>query len=235
MPSRTRTAFRNFQLSKTPSNEGEARQYHDPIKRFCKLAHSRRRQGAAYRMSTLWGFLTDHLRGWCRTLVRRGFVQGSRLSRVAFLGLECGPIALGLTFLLIGMSAAWAQNAWQGPAGPGDWSFPANWSLGAPPTIAQSAVVNNGNTAVILNGVAARAAVLTIGPTLGSRVHLNGGDLRIGGTGNITIEPGGVLEATSSSTFGIDVGLIRNNGIMLDTGIGESSLTPLPLLRAPAD
>ena len=188
-----------------------------PVKKFqFHFPHSRHPRRTFFWTSTLCGLLADHF-GWGRgTFIRRAFVQISRRPLVASLRHECWLVAFGLSLILIGMSTAYAQTEWQGPAGASNWFSAANWSLGTP-TIAQSAAVNNGNTAEIpVSMVHAQAAILTIGPMPGSTVHMNGGILDIGpgGTGTIKIEPGGTFQITSG--FGINADDWQNNGIILN-------------------
>ena len=87
---------------------------------------------------------------------------------------------LGMSLLLIGASALYGQDSWQGPSG--SWFNGSDWSLGFSPNLDLNAIIDNGNTVQIgpgPNGQEASANSLTIGGTHpGSTLELlSGGSL----------------------------------------------------------
>ena len=97
-----------------------------------------------------------------------------------------------------------------------DWFAGANWNPIGVPEKTDIVAVNNGATALIGANPAnpAAAALLTIGPTPGSTVDVNGGILTIGSTGHgtIVINAGGTLRLTSGTI---------NSDEIIDDGIYE--------------
>jgi outer membrane autotransporter protein len=108
------------------------------------------------------------------------------------------PVVFSL--ILIGSSASYAQDIWQGPTN-GSWFTPGNWSLGTPPSIEQNALVDNGTVAQIGLQVERRratAGTLTIGATVpGSTVQLL---------------PGGTLDIINPLIIGADGTLLFSGG-----------------------
>ncbi len=121
-----------------------------------------------------------------------------------------------LSLILIESSILYGQqDTWLGPNN-GSWFTPTDWSLGAPPTNTETAVVTNGTTSQIA-ATGAVATTLTIG-TLGSTVQLrSGGSLSVN---NVVIDPGGTLRFSGGVNSGGTVSAlgIQNNGNILFDG-----------------
>jgi hypothetical protein len=141
------------------------------------------------------------------------FPAGSRCAK------WCSVI-FSLNLFLIGSSALYAQNVWVGQ-GTSSWFTPGNWTLGVP-TNTQSALVDNGSIATIVEATNAVAATLTIGPTIpGSTVQLDaGGILTL--TNPLVIGPDGTVRFDSGTVF---TPAFRNNGIMVFEGQGNRFLS----------
>jgi autotransporter-associated beta strand protein len=223
-----------------------------PAKKFLggfHFLHSRRRQRASLWTSTVWQFYKRHhpqrkgdaLFTHCIDVSRPknligGLLQHARRSLADSLWPKCRPAIFSLKFVLIGMSAAYAQtDFWDGPTGASSWFIPDNWTTGIgespphlPPTIFQDALVGNGNTARV-DAPGAVAATLTIGPTAGSTVQIMpNGELTvgIGGTGNVIIELGGTLRFSGGSGVGgvVVANSFQNRGIIAFDGSFDHSL-----------
>ena len=137
------------------------------------------------------------------------FLTGSRLAKWY-------SVIFSLNFLLIGSSALYAQDVWQGPNPDESWFTDGNWSLGLPPTAAQTAVVNNGAIAQIggEETPVALASTLTIGATIpGSTVQLLPGGL-LDLTNPLIIGPNGTLRFSGGDLAGAG-GVIQNNGTIV--------------------
>ena len=123
---------------------------------------------------------------------------------VDFLSAKPWPVVCSL--ILIGSSASYAQDVWQGPTN-GSWFTPRNWTLGSPPTFAETALVDNGTVAQIgpqVEGGFATAGTLTIGATVpGSTVQLL---------------PGGSLEITNPLIIGAEGTLLFSGGSLVGGG-----------------
>ena len=123
---------------------------------------------------------------------------------VDFLSAKPWPVVCSL--ILIGSSASYAQDVWQGPTN-GSWFTPRNWTLGSPPTFAETALVDNGTVAQIgpqVEGGFATAGTLTIGATVpGSTVQLL---------------PGGRLEITNPLIIGAEGTLLFSGGSLVGGG-----------------
>jgi outer membrane autotransporter protein len=123
---------------------------------------------------------------------------------VDFLSAKPWPVVCSL--ILIGSSASYAQDVWQGPTN-GSWFTPRNWTLGSPPTFAETALVDNGTVAQIGPQVErgfATAGTLTIGATVpGSTVQLL---------------PGGRLEITNPLIIGAEGTLLFSGGSLVGGG-----------------
>ena len=124
----------------------------------------------------------------------------------------------GMSLLLIGASALYGQDSWQGPSG--SWFNGSDWSLGFSPNLDLNAIIDNGNTVQIgpgPNGQEASANSLTIGGTHpGSTLELlSGGSLFL--NNSLIIGTGGALVFNGGSLFLATNG-IQNNGTIIYTG-----------------
>jgi outer membrane autotransporter protein len=129
-----------------------------------------------------------------------------------------------LSLTLVGSSTLCAQDIWQGKTG--SWFTPANWSLGAPPTSQQNAVVDNGTTAQIPvppeDTPFAMVATLTIGATkAASTVRLTGGNL---GSQNAPVSV--IIDSKGTFEFsgGFEFGNIKDNGTILFDTVASQTL-----------
>jgi fibronectin-binding autotransporter adhesin len=122
-----------------------------------------------------------------------------------------------LSLILIGSSGLYGQDVWQGGATSTDWFNEGNWSLRAPPTINETALVDNGTTAQVTGGNAV-ANTLTVGSTVaGSTVQLvDAGTLTL--TNPLIIGPGGTFRFSGGTLVGANGTPLHNNGtILFDT------------------
>jgi hypothetical protein len=114
-----------------------------------------------------------------------------------------------LGVFLIGASAAYGQqDVWLGPTD-GSWNTGRHWSLGAPPTASESALINNGTVVQIQPGNAVAASVTVAN---GSTLQAMGGTLTMSGL--LTIQTGGTLEFTNGDIF--DGGIHDNGSIVIN-------------------
>lgn len=112
------------------------------------------------------------------------------------------------SLILIGSAASYAQeDIWQGRTG--SWFKSTNWSLGAPPTYFENALVDNGTTVKIESG-SAIAVDLTIGSSVsGSTVRLFAGatlnvnTLNIGSSGTFIYSGGTLIIGQESDTASV--------------------------------
>jgi autotransporter-associated beta strand protein len=107
------------------------------------------------------------------------------------------PFVLGL--ILTGSVALYGQDdIWQGPSG-GSWFTSTDWSLGAPPAITQTAIIDNATTVQVADGVGyannlligQTAAGSTLDMLLGGILHVT--NQVVVGTGGIILFDGGTL------------------------------------------
>jgi autotransporter-associated beta strand protein len=154
---------------------------------------------------------------------KRGFVRCSARFLVdCFLA---KPWLGVLSLILIGSSGLYGQeNVWQGAATSISWFTASNWSLGAPPTINQTALVNNGTTAQIAQipegSAEAEANTLTVGSTVaGSTVQLvDAGRLTL--TNPLIIGTGGTFRFSGGTLVAANGTPLHNNGtILFDTAV----------------
>ncbi|MBV8101755.1 MAG: autotransporter domain-containing protein [Verrucomicrobia bacterium] len=120
--------------------------------------------------------------------------------------------------LLIGGAAYGQQDVWQGPSTPSSWFTNGDWSLGAPPTSSENALVDNGTTVQITSGTASAASV-TVGGTVGNSIlETDGGTLNI--SGPLTIATGG--EVLFSNGFLFASSITDNGSIVFQNGFNNA-------------
>ena len=142
-------------------------------------------------------------------------------------------IASGISFLLIGSATLSAQTPtkiWVDSTADNNWFTGNNWTPTGFPGNTDIVTVNNGTTAQIGAGPDAAAAFLTIGPTPGSTVDVDGGTLTIGSTGHgtIVINAGGTLRLTlgtinSDETLDDGIYVFPSGGFINDTSFVTGS------------
>ena len=138
----------------------------------------------------------------------------------------------GIGLLLIGASSLYGQDSWQGSSG--SWFTGSDWSLGVPPNVDSSAVINNGTTVQIgpgPDGEQAFANSLTIGETTaGSTLQmLSGGVLTVSnplviGVGGTILFSGGTIFAPSFVDNGAIIFQVPENEFLSSPVSGTGKL-----------
>jgi len=153
-------------------------------------------------------------------------VQFSKRFPAGFLGAKWCSVIFSLNFFLIGSSVLYAQDVWQGPTVDQSWFTNGNWTLGAPPTAAQSALVDNGGIAQIPALITGGAAAIPALPAGAVASTLTVGATIPGST--VQLLPGGVLVLTNPLIIGTE-GTFRFSGGTLADAAGAVSYTHLTL------
>ena len=115
-----------------------------------------------------------------------------------------------LSVALGGMEQAWgADNSWQGGANR-DWFGSTNWSLAAPPTSGDNAIINNAETALVQGTTAATADNVSVDSGTLIIGNINAGTLNVNGEVSV-----GVL---GDGTLNVNYGTLSLNTLTLDSG-----------------
>ena len=120
-------------------------------------------------------------------------------------------VLLGLGLFLIGAVTAYGQqDIWQGPLN-GSWFTGSDWSLGAPPTASESAIINSGAIVQVPSGNAVTASLIVAGT-----LDMSGGALTVNGA--FTIDKGASVVFTNGVIF---TNAFQDNGtIAVDNPVG---------------
>jgi autotransporter-associated beta strand protein len=153
-------------------------------------------------------------------LIEMPTVQSFKRSLVDWLSARCWLLGFSLYIVILGSSTLHGQDTWQGPTTDSSWFTQGNWSLQAPPTNTEAAVIDNGTTAQVTetDEGTATADTLTVGATTaGSTVQfLPGGILEV--TNSVVIGPGGTLRFSGGELGIINTRQLENNGVILFDG-----------------
>lgn len=143
-----------------------------------------------------------------------------------FTGLSVSAPGVGYTFVATSAGLASDEtdpftvdpfafaNVWINSAG-GNWSDPANWSLGRTPQASDTVVISAGDTYTVTMDVSDTVAVAIIGSG-SSQQTLNLGTRQLRVTESVLISTSGVVEATTGSIVG--GALVENFGRIQLTG-----------------
>jgi autotransporter-associated beta strand protein len=152
-----------------------------------------------------------------RILIDLAIVQSFKRSLVDWLYARYWLMGLSLNVMILGSSTLHGQDTWQGPTTDSSWFTKGNWSLQAPPTDIDPAVIDNGTTAQIANGNAAADSLTVGGTTAGSTVQfLPGGTLVV--TNSVVIGAGGTLRFSGGELSTVNTAQLQDNGTILFDG-----------------
>jgi len=103
-------------------------------------------------------------------------------------------------------------QVWTGAAGDGDFFNPDNWDLNLSPADGDSVIIPDQPGDITLTGSDITLETLTLSDTL----FLSGASMTV--TGDMTIQPGGVLDIGAGQTITVSDGTLTNNGTIQGQG-----------------